>query len=73
MIKSVMFFRNGNTAIFDEHGQQDTHLQEPWILVYMDYLRRHGVETEGLDISMPDGRRAIIDKMTDDNYTWRVT
>ena len=72
MIKSVMFFRNGNSAIFDEHGEQDTRLQEPWILVYVDYLKNKGVDVDNLDISMPDGRRAMIDKMPDGNYNWRI-
>lgn len=72
MIKSVLFFRNGNAAIFDEHGEQIPQLQAPWLNVYLDYLKRNGANVEGLEISMPDGRRAVVEQLPEGGYNWSV-
>lgn len=68
MIKTVMFFRNGNAAVCDEHGQQVTTQQEPWLLVYLKYL---GVDPVGVDIRMPDGKQAEV-FVTDEGFNWRL-
>lgn len=55
----LMFFDNGNTAVFNEQGEQIPELQQPWIRIFMRWLQSEGVEPGELkNITMPGGKRA---------------
>lgn len=71
MIKDVIFFPNGNTAVCDEHGQQVPQLQEPWILLYVQKLINEGADPLTLNILMPNGRSAKLFKIPD-GWNWRI-
>ena len=43
MIKEVIFFDNGNTAVFNKVKKQLHTHQEPWIIVYAEWLLNHGI------------------------------
>lgn len=72
MIKSVFFFKNGNTAVFDDKGQQVETLQEAWLIVYLHYLKSKGADISGIHFSMPDGKRAEIFTNSEGEYNWRI-
>ena len=61
MIKEVIFMRNGNTAVFDEDGEQIPELQESWFLKYIDFLKKGGINPgfiEKINFVFPDMRVA---------------
>lgn len=80
-ITRVMFFSNGNTAVFDDADQQVPHLQDSWQLLFLRFLTSetkcgfgpHVLPSmEDLKITMPDGRRATIFSLSDGRYSWRI-
>lgn len=42
--KSVMLFPNGNTAAFDEKGEQIGELQKAWMILYFEFLESQGID-----------------------------
>ena len=72
MITTVFFFKNGNAAVFDEHGNQMPDVQEPWLIVYLRYLKTKGGSMESIHFSMPDGKRAEIFTTSEGEYNWRL-
>lgn len=69
--KKIIFFDNGNTAVFDENGRQCADLQTPWLLAFVEFLTRMGEDAENFDIILPNGRKAKIFKI-DSGYNWRI-
>jgi len=51
----VLFFLNGNTAVFNDKGQQIHELQEPWFLLFVEFLKRHHHDPATVEFTMPDG------------------
>lgn len=71
-IKRICFFTNGNTAVFDENGQQIPELQKSWLLCYMYHFIKFSKDIEnlgGIEIILPNGKFAKID---DDCKNWRI-
>ncbi|PCJ55977.1 MAG: hypothetical protein COA79_20420 [Planctomycetota bacterium] len=57
----ILFFANGNTAVFDKNGEQIGELQEAWDKMYVQFLGAQGFTPEqlaGIQFTMPDRRRA---------------
>ena len=74
MRNDVIFFNNGNTAVFSIHGQQVEGLQVPWIQLYFDFLESKGMNIAGLGFTfqMPDGRKAVPIKIKE-GWNWKIT
>lgn len=64
----VMFFPNGNTAVF-KNGKQVAELQKPWILAFAGFLAQNGVDIENSTFEL-SGRKIELYK-TDEGYNWR--
>jgi len=55
-IKSIMFFQNGNTAVFDKNGEQVPELQKGWLLMFIEFLQSKNIKVENIDeIILPTG------------------
>jgi hypothetical protein len=54
----VLFFSNGNTGVFDEHGQQIPDLQRAWFELFVQFLAAHGHDPATVEFTMPRGERA---------------
>jgi len=60
-IKSVFFFPNGNTACFNEKGEQVAELQESWFLMWVKYAESLGYNTSDLkEIRLPSGNAELL-------------
>ena len=72
-IKSIYFFPNGNTAVFDEHGQQVPELQDSWLLTILDWLQKNGGEFEfdQIEIRLPSGSKAKPFRV-EGGWNWNV-
>lgn len=53
MVERILFLPNGNTFVADEHGQQIGELQEPWILLYANFLESKGIDPTRVTIELP--------------------
>ena len=71
MIKNIMFYPNGNTGVFDEHGEQIGEFQKSWLRLFAEFLVEQGIEPDGLIVDLPDMRQAKIFKV-DDGYNWEI-
>lgn len=67
-IKDIMFFPNGNTAVFDKNGEQIGELQRSWLLLYVDFLIEQGIEPDGLVVELPHGKARIF--KIEEGYNW---
>jgi len=82
-IAEVMFFPNGNTAVFDQEGEQIPELQSPWLRVAIEAIGdlsytvagKRGVDGQidwdKVKILLPDGRKAKIFE-TDEGWNWSI-
>lgn len=68
----VIFFDNGNTAVFDEQGNQVPEMQESWLRLFLDYLEaEHREDPVELEITMPGGKRAKVFR-TPNGLNWEI-
>ena len=51
----VMFFDNGNTAVFDMKGKQIPELQKSYILLFALFLKEKGIDPLEVNFIMPKG------------------
>lgn len=71
-IKSLMFLPNGNTACFDERGQQIPELQLGYLQMWCKYAESLGYKPEEInEVLLSSGRAKII--KTEDGYNWKMT
>jgi hypothetical protein len=71
-IKSVTFFPNGNTAVFDDAGNQMPELQEAWIRLWAEHAKNLGHDvTEIEDIMLPNEKYARFFKI-EDGVNWAI-
>lgn len=69
-IKTIIFFNNGNTAVFGENRQQIPDLQKSWLLMFIEFLQSRGIKVEKVDeIMLPDCRRA---KYLKKYHNWKI-
>lgn len=68
-IKQIIFFNNGNTAVFDSKGQQIPKFQKSWLLMFIEFLQSKGAKVEKTEINLPDGRRA---KYLKKYHNWEI-
>ena len=66
----IIFFTNGNTAVFTAEDQVP-HLQKPWIKLFIEFLKQQDIDPTQQKYFMPDGQEAQVFK-TPDGYSWRV-
>ncbi len=67
----VMFFPNGNTACFDEAGQQVPKLQRSYLGLYCELLNSEGIKPEKVKFIMPNGKEARVFK-TEYGWNWEI-
>ena len=65
---SVMFFTNGNTAVF-ENEKQRAELQESWALLFVEFLLKKGVDPTKCNYAFQGRGNAKVVK-TDEGYNW---
>lgn len=66
----VAFFANGNTAVFDDNGDQIPKLQKSWLLIFAEFLKEKGFDPLEIKFSMPNGGYAELFEIPD-GYNWR--
>jgi len=68
---TILFFANGNTAVFKD-GEQVAELQQSWFMLFIDRLESQGfnVDDPALVIGMPNGRRARLFKTSEGRRNW---
>lgn len=69
-MKKVLLFPNGNTAVFDENGEQVPGAQASWILLVANFLKKHEIEPTEAEYTMPDGTKVEVFKVKH-GYNWR--
>ncbi len=70
----VFLFNNGNSAFFDEKGEQVPELQRSWFLLYVVFLKEKGIDPTEVDFMLPCGRAKIfeIPEEHGGGYNWRI-
>jgi len=48
--KTIMFFSNGVTAVFNAEGNQMLELQEPWAVIFAKFLESKGIDPVGINL-----------------------
>lgn len=71
MAREVMFFSNGNAAVFDSLGEQDTEVQGSWLLLFAEHLQKHNRDPLDYILRLPDNRKAVL-FATPEGLNWRV-
>ncbi len=72
MVKTVILFANGNSAVLDEGGTQIPDLQSPWLLLFVEHLKKNGVDYHGVNFLLPDEIEAEIFP-TKEGLNWEIT
>jgi len=67
---SVLLMEWGQTATFKDN-EQATEIQEPWILVFAEYLKNKGVDPTFVEYTLPNGQRAEVFE-TQEGYNWKI-
>ncbi len=70
-VKTVLFFHNGNTAVFDRHGEQIPELQKSWFLMFVRFLKENGIDPLGLEFRLPNNSTAELFEIPD-GYNWSI-
>ena len=65
----VMFFDNGNTAVFNDG--QVPELQQSWLRLYVSFLQEHGIDPEDCKFSMP-GAEPVFAKWDNESNNWSL-
>lgn len=72
-IKSVTFFNNGTTMVFDVNGDQVPELQEAWLCLWLKHAESLGYNPiECKDIQLPHGRYAQPFRTSEGNFNWSI-
>lgn len=71
-MKQVMFFLNGNTAVFDLAGRQIPELQESWVVLFLKFLESQGHNPLDFSFTLPDGRQAKPFRTSDNSWNWEI-
>jgi len=66
----VMFFPNGNTAVF-VNRKQFPKCQRSWFKMFVDFLDISGIDIMNSKYTLPNGNLAELIK-TDNGYNWRI-
>ena len=65
---NVIFFPNGNTAVF-ENNEQVPELQQSWFLKFVEFLESKDVDVMNSTYVLPEGT-AIKLIRTEEGYNW---
>ena len=60
-VDEILFFPNGNTAVFDGltlDAKPLPEFQKSWLRLYVEFLRSKGVDPEKVTFRLPGGRTA---------------
>ena len=67
----VFFFDNGNTAVFDENGDQMSDLQRSYIVMFAEFLKTKGFDPTKISYLLPNDKKAQLFSIKGDTYNWR--
>ena len=66
-VKSVLFFRNGNIAAFDENDEQIPQLQMKTVMeLFRDFAERNEFDAGGCEYSIQGGESGVIKEWFDE-------
>lgn len=69
-VKSAILFSNGNTAVFDENGEQMGELQKGWLELWCEFMESKGVDPSKIDIkTIVNGRDTNVQPFKTE-YGW---
>lgn len=76
MKKKVIFFPNGVTAVFDSKDQV-SELQEPWLLLFVEFLKSKGHDPTTFEYTLPNNMKARVIEIEDPDtkekrYNWDI-
>jgi DNA gyrase inhibitor GyrI len=66
----ILFFPNGNTAVLHD-GEQQPRLQEPWAVVFAEWLESQGQDPAAYLLKLPNGKTARFFLTSEDLWSWR--
>jgi len=66
----ILFFPNGNTAVF-ETNQQIPALQKSWLVLFAEFLESKNIDPSSANITLPNGDKAKLFK-TINGYNWKI-
>ncbi len=72
MSKTVLFFSNGNTAVFIDE-QQVPELQQSWLVKFVEFLEAEGHDPTTFQYTLSNGKSARVFRpciRTDDESSW---
>ena len=64
---NVIFFPNGNTAVFENH-EQAPELQQSWFLKFVEFLESKDVDVMNSIYQLQEGQAKLI--RTEEGYNW---
>lgn len=67
----VIYFSNGNTAVFDKNGNQIPELQQGWLKLSVEFIKSKGLDPLKMKFTLPNNDNATLFK-TEDGYNWRI-
>lgn len=74
MIK-IELFGSGSTMALED-GSQLPEAQEPWLMVFADYLKAQDIDPTQCHITLPNGRQARVFEIDDMDggtlYNWEI-
>ena len=66
----VIFSSYGNTGVF-EGDEQVPELQKSWLLLFAEFLNKHGIDPTAVAFTLPNGNRCKIFEVPD-GCNWRI-
>lgn len=66
---NVLFFGNGNTAVFVD-GAQVPELQESWVLLFAKFLESREIDPTKVRFVFQNGREAKVFRIEDGGLNW---
>lgn len=63
----VLFYPNGSTAVFKDN-EQVPKLQKGWFLLFVEFLRKEGLDPTQINFILPDGKKAKVAKTSEGDY-----
>ncbi len=70
-MKTVFFFPNGNSGVYDGEERMDT-LQRPWFLLFAEFIESRGYDPTDFEYHLPDGRHIATVFKIPEGYNWRI-
>mgnify|MGYP000523549413 CR=1 FL=1 len=67
----MMFGAYGQT-LFSKDGEQVPELQQPWLVLYLREIQRHGIDPRDVEIRMSGGQRVYPFVTDEGGWNWSM-